>query len=97
LFKKFYLPTPHTSPHEEPTTSKDGDVSEELDVLAERFRELIPEREFSMEALQGYLMMHKNQPHRAVECAGKWVGEEMAKRGQASPWGRRIGGGQAWS
>jgi len=53
---------------------------EELDVLVERFRELVPEREFSMAALQGYLLMHKNQPHRAVDCAAKWVEEEMAKR-----------------
>jgi len=81
LFKKFYLPTPRASPYKDPTTSKDRDTPEELDVLAERFRELIPEREISMDALQGYLMMHKNQPHRAVECAGKWVGEEMAQRG----------------
>jgi len=53
---------------------------EQLDVLVERFRELVPEKEFSMAALQGYLLTHKNQPHRAVECAGKWVKEEMAKR-----------------
>jgi len=53
-------------------------TAEELDVLVERFRELIPERVFSMAALQGYLMMHKNQPRQAAECAGKWVREEMA-------------------
>ena len=53
---------------------------EELDILLEQFRELIPEREFSMAALQGYLLLHKNQPHRAVESAGKWVEGEMAKR-----------------
>ncbi|KAF9779458.1 P-loop containing nucleoside triphosphate hydrolase protein [Thelephora terrestris] len=53
---------------------------EKLDILVEEFRELIPEREFSMAALQGYLLLHKNQPHRAVKCAGKWVEEEMAKR-----------------
>lgn len=52
----------------------------ELDSLMERFREIVPERVFSMAALQGYLLMHKNQPHRAVECVGKWVEEEMAKR-----------------
>ena len=39
-----------------------------------------PFEEFSMAALQGYLLTHKNQPHRAVECAGKWVEGEMAKR-----------------
>jgi mitochondrial chaperone BCS1 len=52
----------------------------ELDVLMERFRELIPERAFSMAALQGYLLLHKNQPYRAVECARGWVEEETAKR-----------------
>ena len=52
----------------------------ELDVLVDRFRELVPEREFSMAALQGYLLVHKHQPYRAVQCAGKWVEEEMAKR-----------------
>ena len=54
---------------------------EQLDVLVERFRESIPEWQFSMAALQGYLLMHKNQPRRAVECVGKWVEEEMASRG----------------
>jgi len=53
---------------------------EQLNVLVERFRESIPEREFSMAALQGYLLMHRTQPYRAVECARKWVEEEMAKR-----------------
>ena len=80
LFKKFYLPTPRTSPYKHPAISKDGDASEELDVLVERFRELIPEGEFSMDALLGFLLMHKNQPRQAVECAGEWVREEMAKK-----------------
>jgi len=84
LFKKFYLPTPHTPPHEDPTTSEDAAASEELDVLAGQFKELIPEREFSMDALQGYLMMYKDQPRRAVECAGKWVREEMDKKESGS-------------
>ena len=53
---------------------------EELEVLVERFRELVPEGEFSMAALQGYLLMHKDQPHRAVECARRWVEGEMTKR-----------------
>jgi len=63
-------------------SKRDVEVSpQQLDVLVERFRDLIPEQEFSMAALQGYLLMHKNQPYRAVECARKWVEEEMAKRG----------------
>ena len=80
LFKEFYLFTPRASPHKDHATSEDVAISEELDVLAGQFKESIPEREFSMDALQGYLMMHKNQPHRAVEGARKWVGEEMAER-----------------
>ena len=52
---------------------------EELDGLVDRFKELIPENRFSMAALQGYLLMHKNQPYRAVEHAGKWVEEEITK------------------
>lgn len=53
---------------------------EELDILTEQFRASIPEWEFSMAALQGYLLLHKNQPHRAVKCAAKWVEREMTKR-----------------
>ena len=52
---------------------------EKLDVLVDRFRELVPENRFSMAAMQGYLLMHKNQPYRAVEYVGKWVEEEMTK------------------
>ena len=38
-----------------------------------------------MAALQDYLLMHKNQPHRAVEFAGRWIKEETAKRGSRKP------------
>lgn len=51
----------------------------ELVVLGEEFKEQIPDREISMAALQGYLMMHKGQPHQAVECVGAWVQTEKAK------------------
>lgn len=62
------------------------DISlEELDIFVERFKESIPERVFSMAALQGYLLLHKNQPHRAVECVGSWVGEEISKREARKP------------
>ena len=109
LFKRFYLPTPHTSTAQwqsckDPATSNPSyepsvevqdqpltafarrrkhnvEVStEQLDVLVERFREAIPERKFSMAALQGYLLMHKTQPYRAAECVRKWAEDEMAKR-----------------
>ena len=54
---------------------------EDLNVLAERFKEL---REFSMDVLQGYLLLYKNQSRRAAGCAGKWVREEMDKRESGS-------------
>ena len=52
---------------------------EQLDILVDRFRKLVPEKKLSMAALQGYLLMHKNQPYRAVERVGKWVEGEMVK------------------
>lgn len=62
---------------------------EELDVLMERFRESIPERGFSMAALQGYLLLHKDQPYRAIERAGDWVEEEMTKGETGRPLERK--------
>ncbi|VDC03535.1 unnamed protein product [Peniophora sp. CBMAI 1063] len=45
----------------------------QVERLATRFSEAIPEREFSMASLQGYLMNYKTQPSLAVEEAGAWV------------------------
>jgi len=52
----------------------------ELALLGEKFKECIPDREFSVAALQGYLMMHKGRPHDAIEFVDAWVQEEKAKR-----------------
>ena len=52
----------------------------EVVLLSERFKERIPDREFSVAALQGYLMMHKGRPCDAVECVDAWVREEKAKK-----------------
>ncbi|KAJ7736207.1 P-loop containing nucleoside triphosphate hydrolase protein [Mycena maculata] len=48
--------------------------------LATRFAEAIPERELSMAALQGFLMMHKSRPFEAVSVAGRWVETEREVR-----------------
>ncbi|KAJ6518922.1 P-loop containing nucleoside triphosphate hydrolase protein [Mycena sanguinolenta] len=48
--------------------------------LAERFAEAIPERELSMAALQGYLMTYKTRPFHAVDAAKEWVESERAAR-----------------
>lgn len=61
------------------TTQHDLSRYEVLE-LATRFAEMIPEREFSMASLQGYLMMYKNRPRRAVEDASAWVEKERASK-----------------
>jgi chaperone BCS1 len=53
---------------------------EELVLASEKFKEHIPDREFSMAALQGYLMMHKGRPQDALECVDGWVNEDKAKK-----------------
>ncbi|KAH9836523.1 P-loop containing nucleoside triphosphate hydrolase protein [Rhodofomes roseus] len=49
--------------------------------LAARFANIIPERQFSMAGLQGYLMLYKSDPRAAVVDAPAWVKEEMARMG----------------
>ena len=61
-----------------PSGQKELD-SVELALLSERFKDHIPDREISMAALQGYLMMHKTRPYDAVECIGAWVQEEKER------------------
>ncbi|KAL1696380.1 P-loop containing nucleoside triphosphate hydrolase protein [Schizophyllum commune] len=50
------------------------------DVLAARFAEAIPEREFSMASLQGYLMGYKVRPQDAVDNVERWVAGQRAKK-----------------
>ncbi|PBK88980.1 P-loop containing nucleoside triphosphate hydrolase protein [Armillaria gallica] len=51
-----------------------------VDKLAMSFSDIIPERQFSMAALQGYLMMHKTNPFVAVAGAKDWVEKELNDR-----------------
>ncbi|KAJ7673227.1 P-loop containing nucleoside triphosphate hydrolase protein [Mycena polygramma] len=52
----------------------------QVEKLAARFAEVIPEREVSMAALQGFLMGYKIRPYEAVVAAGKWVKSERVAR-----------------
>ncbi|KAF7370500.1 Mitochondrial chaperone BCS1 [Mycena sanguinolenta] len=52
----------------------------QVEKLAERFAEAIPERELSMAALQGYLMTYKTRPFHAVDAAKEWVESEREAR-----------------
>ena len=47
--------------------------------LAHEFAAVIPEREFSMASLQGYLMSYKSRPEEAAKEARNWVEEEMRR------------------
>ncbi len=48
--------------------------------LATEFAEAIPEREFSMASLQGYLMGYKVRPVEAVKDASAWVEKKRRER-----------------
>jgi len=52
----------------------------ELALASEKFKQHIPDREFSMAALQGYLMLHKGRPCDAIESVEAWVKEERVKK-----------------
>jgi mitochondrial chaperone BCS1 len=45
----------------------------EIEWLAEQFASRIPEREFSMASLQGYLMFYRTRPFQAVDDIERWV------------------------
>ena len=51
----------------------------QVDALAVRFADAIPERQFSMASLQGYLMLYMHDPRAAVANAPAWVEEENAR------------------
>ncbi|KIY51875.1 P-loop containing nucleoside triphosphate hydrolase protein [Fistulina hepatica ATCC 64428] len=55
-------------------------TEEELDELAKRFADAIPEDELSVAALQGYLLRNKTRPRECVGEVGDWVIEERATR-----------------
>ena len=45
---------------------------EELDVLAKQFADAIPDDEFSVASLQGYLLKNKTRPRECVNEAAAW-------------------------
>ena len=62
---------------------KEPDLAE-LVLMSEKFKERVPDREFSMDAIQGYLMMHTGWPYEALECAEARAQEEKVKKGKAA-------------
>ncbi|TDL16391.1 P-loop containing nucleoside triphosphate hydrolase protein [Rickenella mellea] len=60
----------------------------EVSRLAKEFADRIPEREFSMAAVQGLLMRYKTRPHLAIEEAAGWV---MREREQQAETEKKLG------
>lgn len=50
--------------------------------LARRFAQRVPDREFSMAAIQGLLMQYKTRPYLAVEETGTWVKAERRRKAE---------------
>ncbi|KAF8417146.1 BCS1 N terminal-domain-containing protein [Tirmania nivea] len=59
-------PSPVESIHSENFFSYEKKESDSIDSLAERFASAVPAGTFTPAELQGFLMMHKHQPHQAV-------------------------------
>ncbi|EJU03830.1 P-loop containing nucleoside triphosphate hydrolase protein, partial [Dacryopinax primogenitus] len=78
LFKCFYPPdgTPVLQIDSLPTAGGCQLTREARDLLASRFAALLPERELSMAALQGYLMLHKVDAAACVDGVEEWVRKE---------------------
>ena len=52
----------------------------EISDLANRFAQILPDRELSVASLQGYLMSHKTRPSEAVKNFSSWIEKELASR-----------------
>jgi mitochondrial chaperone BCS1 len=51
----------------------------DLESLATKFADSIPERQFSLAALQGYLLPHKRDPEQACAKAAEWARNTLKK------------------
>jgi chaperone BCS1 len=51
-----------------------------LDKLATMFSGMLPEKEFSMASLQGYLMMYKTEPAKAIRDFIAWTEQERKEK-----------------
>jgi len=54
----------------------------EIDVLAKRFAEGIPDNEFSVASIQGFLLQNKARPRECVDEVAAWVIKERATKAQ---------------
>ena len=50
--------------------------------LARKFSKSVPEKEFSMAAIQGLLMQFKTRPHAVIKHVDAWIDEERKKKAE---------------
>ena len=62
-------------PEKEPSRLEIVDPKLDLEALARQFATQLPERKFSIAAIQGYLLQHKQDPLCAVENAAAWAAD----------------------
>jgi hypothetical protein len=65
---------------EHPESEPEYDFDLDIPDLANTFTDHVPEDEFSTAELQGYLLMYKKRPLRAVAGVDAWVEEERQAR-----------------
>lgn len=68
----------YASPQEK-TVDEKGTVEEDIESLAKEFAKKVPGGKFSPAVIQGFLLMRKREPRRAVEEVGALVGGEEGK------------------
>ncbi|KAI4635207.1 uncharacterized protein J4E87_000157 [Alternaria ethzedia] len=57
---------------------------DKLAEMAQQFADALPEKVFSPAEVQGYLLMHKMDPGKAIEQVGKWREETLEAKKKAS-------------
>lgn len=81
-----FQPSPVESVHSEYMFPYEEKESESIASLAERFASTVPAGIFTPAELQGFLMMHKHQPQRAVAEVSSWIEKKLTEK-------RGTGGG----
>lgn len=86
-YDPIFQPSPVESMHSEFSFSA---CTDSIESLAERFTKAVPAGVFTPAELQGFLMMHKHQPQRAVADVADWVEKKLGEKGTGA--GRGGGG-----
>jgi chaperone BCS1 len=60
-----------------PVQSDGSNEASDLSALADRFIQGIPDNTFSLATIQGFLLTHKNDPHKAVSEINDWQKKQL--------------------